>query len=141
VKSYRTTQDELRRSGFTVPVRVCQLPEAGQAGLPGPEAGVPLLGTVDTGAGMSMIREDRIEECGLVQRGTTSLGTFQGRQSTVPTYPAHVRVQEEWENDLIIAAGSFEDEPGLEFLIGRDILQHAVLSWNGETGTAELGFS
>ena len=139
MKSYPATPEELRRTGFTVPVTVRQLREADQAGFTSPE-GVSLLATVDTGAGVSMIRVERAEECGLVQRGTTSLGTFQGK-TPVPTYPAIVRVQDEWEDELVIAGGSFEDEPGLEFLIGRDILQHAALSWDGRTGMAHLGFS
>lgn len=139
MKRYRTSQDELRRSGITIPVCVSHLAAATEAGLPPKLQSLDLLGTVDTGAWMSMIRLDCARQLGLVSRGTTPLITFHGN-SSAPTYPVHLRVQDEWEDEMVIAGGEFKGQDGLDFLIGRDVLQHAEVSWHGPNGSLEIHF-
>ena len=58
----------------------------------------------------------------------------------MPLYPATVSFEDGFHKDTMLAGGDFDDDPGLDFLIGRDLLQHAHLCFHGPNGTLEITF-
>lgn len=136
----RQTPESLRERGAAVAVRVSQPPEAVDAGYPDFEA-VQFLGTIDTGAMTSMLRDDLFnpETHELSHVGSKPYTGFSG-SALVEQYLARIQIgsSSDFEQDLIIGAGKFDDH--VEFLIGRDILIHAKFEWNGPLGVHDLTF-
>jgi Aspartyl protease len=135
VKSYRTSQENFLLSGLSIAVRISPPPDAGVEGF----QAQPVLGLIDTGAATSMIRNEVAASIGLDERGSTRLQTFAGEYE-VPQYPAKVEFDDGYEQELFLSGGDFEHDPGLDFLIGRDLLQHAHLCLHGPNGTLEITF-
>ena len=141
----------LQVTGPVLPVQVevpsalaAQLQHAGQA-LPTPVAGFALI---DTGASVSCVDAAVIQQLGVQPVGTAQVGTAGGPQSQA-IYPARLvfpgtNIPPVDFNHLIGSNLSGQIVAGhqgpLIVLLGRDILQHFVVIYNGPAGSFTLTF-
>lgn len=115
-----------------------------QAGRPfAPPVTVP--GLIDTGAGLSVIDSVLVHRLALEQRGSTAIHTpstgtnYEER----PQYDVAMVVGEGQPkplhlNLLVIATGLASE--GFSVLVGRDVLEHCVLTFEGPTARYKLVF-
>lgn len=132
----------IEAAGAYIPIRIMQSPELvqalGAAGL-SPATPTTILALLDTGASISALDPLLIRQLGLQERGLTHI-------HTPSTGPAVASCR---EFDAMISLGASEAEPlvltisvieaefasqGFLGLIGRDILNAGVLTYDGPAG-------
>lgn len=102
-----------------------------------------LRAIIDTGAESSCISIKTLEELNLVPRNFRPRISTQGKEDQ-PIYDAIVQIQ--FSETLIPVdfyveiAGLGLDQFGIYALLGRDILRHCELNYNGKLGTYSLRF-
>ena len=109
--------------------------------IPAPLTG---LGLIDTGASATMIDQDAVSLLCVSPVGMVNLITPAG-PSQSPLYPVRLAIVVPGNPPLLAAslasaaAGPLKAQ-GLLCLIGRDILQRAILVYNGTDGSVSIAF-
>lgn len=152
-----TTQPQLfpgglQLAGPVVPIQIeipsalaAQLQRVGTA-IPAP---VPGIGLVDTGASVSAVDKGIVQQLGIQPIGVANVGTAGGQQQQA-VFPAKfsfpgTNLPTIEFNQLLGSDLAGQTIPGplpgqLVALLGRDILQHFVLIYNGPFGSFSLAY-
>lgn len=95
-------------------------------------------GMVDTGASISTVSDQVAQAAGLIQTGSVPLGGV-GGTSERPIYAAAITLPE-WKVtvDPIELGGVTIPMPGIDMLIGRDVLRALNLAYQGSAGAFQL---
>lgn len=133
--------EQLRRDGAIVTVVIAAPGSHQQAAQSqGRSAGTPqtVKGMVDTGASISTVSDQVAAGAGLIQTGSVPLGGV-GGTSERPIYAASFTLPE-WgvTVDPIEVAGVTIPMPGIDILVGRDILRALHLDYTGPQGAFAL---
>ena|SRR6185503_159874 len=108
---------------------------------------VKVRALIDTGASCTLVAQDVVKQLGWPVRGTTPLHppSTGGFAQTAFVYDVSFVIELSEEQTrryaaLPIMAHNSVIQPGVEALIGRDILQHALFTYNGAAKLFLLGF-
>lgn len=105
--------------------------------------GIHIRAIIDTGAESSSISIKTLEELNLVPHNMRPRISAHGKNQQ-PVFDVVVQIQfnqpKKDVNFKLEAAGLDLDEFGIYALIGRDILKHCKLIYNGKVGNYELEF-
>jgi hypothetical protein len=124
--------DQLLETGAVVQVTITK-PAAGGAGTP-----VTVNAMIDTGASISTLQESVAQRAGLQQTGTTQLSGVGGVQMSA-IYAASLAIPEFGVTVDAIEVASIQNPlPGVEMLIGRDMLAVLHLDYHGMQGMFAL---
>jgi hypothetical protein len=123
--------------------RELQLRQAGRD-VPSP---IKVRALVDTGASCSLITQRLVHELSLPVRGTTPMHTpsTDGAAQEALVYDVSFVIDladqspRRYASLFVIGRNSFI-QPGVEALIGRDILQHSLFTYNGTAKIFLFGF-
>ena len=131
----------LARNGPLVPVTL-MISDAhrkilGEEGKPVP-AVVNGTALIDTGASRTCIDQGAAEEAGLPTIAKAAMASASHAEHEVPVYSAKLVIPQFSDIDVAYAMGANLDGMGLTALIGRDLLQTAVLVYNGTDGSIAL---
>lgn len=141
------TADILRAGGPLLPVEVAvpdalaqYLTQQGQA-VPAPVIGVALI---DTGASVTAVHQDVFTSLAVSAVGSATVGSANG-PSQKPTFPAKIsfpgtQLQGIGFNQVLSCdlTGQLVNGQQVIVLMGRDLLQHFILIYNGPGGTIAL---
>lgn len=121
--------DSLEQTGAVVDVTITK-PTAGGGGTP-----VTIKAMIDTGASISTLQDSVAQRAGLQQTGETQLAGVGGVQ-TSPIYAASLAIPEFGVTVPALEVASITNPfPGVEMLIGRDILKQITrLDYRGGEG-------
>lgn len=112
-----------------------QLLQKGES-LPAPVSGLALI---DTGASVTCIDETAAAKLGLPPVDVVSIASASSASSQCNTYPVRIDLQGlPIGIDATKAIGAPLAAQGLVALIGRDVLSHFTLFYNGTTGQITL---
>lgn len=132
-----TPADLLQETGAIVDVTIVK-PAAGGGGTP-----VTIKAMIDTGASISTLQEAVAQRAGLQQTGQTQLSGVGGVQTSA-IYAASLAIPEFGVTVPAVEVATINNPfPGVEMLIGRDVLRQLRLDYRGEghfaltTSTAE----
>ena len=133
--------ERLRHDGAVVTVAVGPPNSQAQAaaGQGKPVGNVQTVkGMVDTGASISTVSDQVAQAAGLIQTGSVPLGGV-GGTSERPIYAAAITLPE-WgvTVDPIELGGVTIPMPGIDMLIGRDVLRSLSLAYQGSAGAFQL---
>lgn len=121
--------EELRRSGAIVDVVISAPKSYRSAGKP-----QTVKGMVDTGASISTVKDAVAAAAGLMQTGSVPLGGV-GGTSERPIYAASFGLPQYGVTlDPIEIGGVDLPIPGIDILVGRDVLQKLRLDYHGVQG-------
>lgn len=125
--------DQLQETGAVVDVTIMK-PSAGGGGTP-----VTIKAMIDTGASISTIQDSVAQRAGLQQTGSTQLSGVGGVQMS-PIYAASLAIPQFGVTVPALEIASITNPfPGVEMLVGRDILrQLARLDYRGAGGAFVL---
>jgi hypothetical protein len=141
-QQYQNVADKLRQDGALVQV-VIAAPSSYQqqaAGQGRPAGGTPqtVQGMVDTGASISTVSDQVAAAAGLVQTGSVPLGGV-GGTSERPIYAASFSLPQYGITlDPIEVGGVTIPMPGVDILVGRDVLRALHLDYRGPAGIFNL---
>jgi len=139
---YQNVADKLRQDGALVQV-VIAAPSSYQqqaAGQGRPAGGTPqtVQGMVDTGASISTVSDQVAAAAGLVQTGSVPLGGV-GGTSERPIFAASFSLPQYGITlDPIEVGGVTIPMPGVDILVGRDVLRALHLDYRGPAGVFNL---
>ena len=108
-----------------------------QRGEPAPAA-INGFALIDTGAGATCVDRATADGAGLPVIGKAMMHTASHAQHEVPVYSGKLSIPSFGDVELEYAMGANLDGQNLIALIGRDVLQAAVLVYNGTDGTVSL---
>lgn len=124
--------DQLRQDGMVVQITLTK-PAAGGGGTP-----VTLNAMIDTGASISTIQDSVAQKAGLQQTGQTQLSGVGGTQMSA-IYAASLAIPKFGVTvDAVEVASVSQPFPGVDMLIGRDILANLELDYHGLQGEFAL---
>lgn len=110
-------------------------------------AAVKVRALIDTGASCSLITETIVKKLALPVRGVTPMHTpsTDGTAQEALIYDVSLAIdlgdqQARRYASLFVIGRNSMIQPGVEALIGRDILQHAIFTFNGTAKMFLLGF-
>ena len=109
----------------------------GEEGKPVP-AVVNGTALIDTGASSTCIDQQAAERAGLPVIDKAMMASASHAKHEVPVYSAKLVIPDFSAIDVEYAMGASLDEMNLIALIGRDLLQGAVLVYNGTDGSIAL---
>lgn len=115
---------ELDPPGPTLPIRVSA---------PGSQKAVLITALVDTGADLSVLPRGLVEELALPPVGQVILRDFAGLDQPCALYAAEMQMDERTEVFQVLSFGD-------EALLGRDVLNHLRLQFDGPERVLELLF-
>jgi predicted aspartyl protease len=94
---------------------------------------------VDTGASSSAVDSSFIRDLGLQPTGAIAIATASHESHEVPTYDIDLILEETHfiVPDIQVFATGLANQ-GIQGLIGRDVLQHMLLVYNGYSGNFTL---
>lgn len=128
----------LMQRGPLVAVQLCAPKDVASAVLP-----IDTLAEIDTGVLMTRIQEGVATSLGLEPNGTVKITT-----ATAPVYEVYryrIRVGfpsgEAFEVDALEVPYMMRPHARIKCLIGRDMLQYSILTYNGFLNTFSLDFS
>lgn len=129
VRMAQNASEQLRQNGAVLQVELAP-PEGGSP--------VTISAMIDTGASITTINSQIAQNSGLPQTGQTQLAGVGGIQNsaiyaaavTLPQYGVHV--------DVVQVATVPGQLPGVDMLIGRDLLQNLSLEYHGSEGVFNL---
>ena len=93
---------------------------------------------IDTGASNTCIDQGAAEKAGLPTIGKAAMASASHPEHEVPVYSAKLVIPQFSDIDVAYAMGANLGGMGLTALIGRDLLQRAVLVYNGTDGSIAL---
>jgi len=132
----------LFQRGPVIPAVILPHPTFAQAlqtagkSIPAPVQGMALI---DTGATTTCIDGDVAETMGLAPNGIAKLASASHHSSDCNTYPVRLAFPMWNVNlDCAKAMGVRIKNQGIIVLVGRDLLQHCLLVYNGTDGTVSL---
>lgn len=130
--------EQLRRDGAVVDVVISAPASQSAAGQGTAGTSQTVRGMIDTGASISTVSDAVAAGAGLVQTGSVPLGGV-GGTSERPIYAASFTLPK-WgvTVDPIEVAGVTIPMPGIDILVGRDILRAIDLSYRGPAGAFSL---
>ena len=108
-----------------------------QRGEPAPTA-TNGFALIDTGAGATCVDQATAEGAGLPVIGKAMMHTASHAEHEVPVYSGKLSIPSFGDVELESAMGANLGGQNLIALIGRDVLQAAVLVYNGTDGTVSL---
>lgn len=108
-----------------------------ERGEPAPNA-INGFALVDTGASATCVDLETADEAGLPVIGKAVMHTASHAEHEVPVYSGKLSVPSFGDVELEFAMGANLDSQNLVALIGRDVLQAAVLVYNGTSGTVSI---
>jgi predicted aspartyl protease len=94
---------------------------------------VLLRGKLDSGASISILPDTTIALLELVPQDDIWIAAFDGRISRYPTYFVTFEIEGYVLPDIEVTVS-----PRKDVLIGRDVLQHFILTLNGKEGKFDL---
>lgn len=103
--------------------------------VPTPKPGWALI---DTGASNTCIDEQIAKELGLPVIDTAKMASASHAETTCNVYPVQIDVPSVLSLSAPRTIGAALAAQGLAVLIGRDVLQHCTLFYNGATGQITL---
>ncbi len=101
---------------------------------------IKVLALIDTGASGTAVSDKVVQHLHLVARGVTNISTPSTASHPVNVYDASLSLPNHVRIDNIPVIGANLSAQNIDCLIGRDILKHAVLIYNGYTQTFTLSF-
>lgn len=107
-----------------VPVQVTDPATGGQASLPG---------KLDTGAAMSVLPTATVAALGLTTRSEVRVSGYDGRMRQLPAYYVTLEMEGYTIQGLKVTAA-----PRTQMLLGRDVLNHFVATFDGKNLTFDL---
>jgi predicted aspartyl protease len=129
VASYNHTMERLAKHGAHISVRL--------SGLATPWVEVTAL--IDTGATVTLITSVLAEQLALTATGSGKISTVTQESVECPLYRVRLLFSEATVHDLTVYAAPWQREL-YQCIIGRDVLKHGVLVYNGLTNTFSLNF-
>ena len=116
-----------------------EVEEGRSVGLEFPE--LPVRALIDTGASLTIINPQIAATCKLKQTGHQKINAVGGEAGEYPEFAAAIRFPETELPGLDTArvvACPIIRQPFFSCLIGRDILQKWLFTYNGRTGAVEI---
>ena len=95
---------------------------------------VIVLAFVDTGADGTMLPEDILRAVGAEYEDTVQMRGVAGGMQRLDRYTVRIQI----ESQVVHAVSAVATVAGGEALIGRDVLNHLVMTLNGPAEVAEL---
>lgn len=138
------SQDRLTRIGPTIPVAIGLAPTFlamfHSAGIPVPSP-VTGLALIDTGASVCVIDDDAITGLGITPSGTMEVSTATG-SAIRPTYAASISFPGTSLPNVNFTdfVGAPIGEHDIIALIGRSVLRHFVVIYNGPGGSVSVAY-
>jgi hypothetical protein len=135
-------QVQLAQFGPTIPVAIGLAPSTlamfQSAGLPVP-ASVAGLAMIDTGAAVCVVDQDALTGLGLTPSGSMTISTTTG-SAVRPTYTASLSFPGTSLPNITFTdfVGAPLQEHGVVALIGRSVLQHFIVIYNGPGGSVTV---
>ena len=140
--SFTTQVPNLQAVGPVVQVRLAvgralvEVLEKKDETIPAP---VPVHAMIDTGATRTVVQEDIPRELGLHPVGTTLIHTPSSTNVRCPEYALGLVFPNNVTGEVIAIAAPLRGQH-IACLVGRDVLQHGVLIYNGYMQTFTLSF-
>lgn len=103
--------------------------------IPEPQSG---LGLIDTGASVTCIDLDIAQKMSLPQIDTVQMASASHANHTSPVYPVNINIQGSWNVNAGRVIGAALNAQNLIALIGRDVLAHCTMFYNGNAGAVTL---
>lgn len=103
--------------------------------LPKPQVG---MGMIDTGASVTCVDLGAAKAMGLSEIDTVQMASASHSSHPAPIYPVRLTIQGNMNVDVPKAMGASLQPQGLIALIGRDVLVHCTLYYNGYSGAVTL---
>ena len=141
ILNFRTEPAVLTRSGPLVPA-ILAVSDAhrqilARRGEPAPDT-IDGFALIDTGASGTCVDQEAAAKVGLPVIDRAMMNSASHAKHEVPVYSGKLVVPEFIDINMECAMGASLDGQNLIALIGRDLLQAAVLVYNGMDGTASL---
>lgn len=128
--------DNLLQNGAILQVSVSVPSAYAQGG--GTGQPMTLTAMIDSGASISCIMTDKAQAIGLPQVSQTQLGGV-GGMTMAPVYGAALNLTQFGVNvDPVQIAGVSNPLPGVDMLVGRDILKNLIFTYKGSEGAFTL---
>jgi len=122
----------LMQSGPVIPLRIAKPPETGDATMPTPPSeSVDVHGVIDTGAFTSVITPEIAKQLGLIQTGWQEVSSVHSKEDR-PVYFAMLWLP--WGSAYPTKVVACNLGGNVKCLIGRDILSHLSITYNGKEG-------
>ena len=93
-------------------------------------APVRVSALVDSGASVTVIRPELVEQLRLRQKGDCKIGGISEEARVYPNYDVGLSILDEFGKDVVFRIGDMQavsvplSTPGIDMLLGRDVLQH-----------------
>lgn len=129
VRMAQNSSEQLRRDGPVLQVELSP-PDGGPS--------VTILAMVDTGASITTVNSQIAQSSGLPQTGSTQLSGVGGVQQSSIHAAAVNLPQYGVKVDVVQVATVPGQLPGVDMLIGRDLLQNLSLEYHGSEGVFNL---
>ncbi|GEM_PF-897985 len=117
--------DQLKREGKDVPSR-------------------RIRALIDTGAESTSISQKELDAIGLISRNVRNMIASSGEKRVSPAFDITLELEYGGKDDFVVfpfeVAALDLDEIGVYALIGRDVLRHFKLTYNGPEGAYKLEF-
>jgi len=98
------------------------------------EPPIIVLAFVDSGADGTMLPKDILHAVGAEYEDTVRLRGFAGDVQRLDRYTVRIQI----EREIVHAVSAVATAAGSEALIGRDVLNHLVVTLNGPAGVTEM---
>lgn len=101
---------------------------------------IKVVALIDTGASGTAISTKVVQELKLVARGVTTISTPSSDSHPTNVYDVDLFLPNKVGVNNVLAIEATLTTQNIDCLIGRDVLQHGVLIYNGYTGSFTLSF-
>ena len=141
--SFTSQIPNLKQIGPVCQVRIgvssvtSQVLSSGGESIPPP---IEVAALIDTGAGGTCIKPEVVKTLGLVCRGVTQIATPSTKAHSCNLYDVSIHFPNGVLLPTIMAIEAPLEGQNIQCLIGRDVLAHGILIYNGYTDTFSLSF-
>lgn len=140
--SFSTQVANLRQAGPTCKIRImpsnATMEQLRKENKPIPHIDVTAL--IDTGASGTAVSKKVVDGLQLVPRGVTSIATPSSDSHQANIYDISLHFPNRVMFPIVQAIEASLTTQNIDCLIGRDVLQHVVLTYTGFTNTFTLSF-